>query len=110
MSLFSSIGTASTALQAFSTALAADQANVSNSTTPGYAAIRATVHPIGAASPDFSWTDSVELTSAASPQADALVRAASSQAADTQTAASQLEPVNQLFDITGTSGILAALN
>ena len=39
---------------------------------------------------------------------DALVRNASSQAAESQTQAAQLSPVNQLFDITGSSGILAA--
>jgi flagellar hook-associated protein 1 len=110
MSLFSSIATASTALQVFSSALGADQTNVSNSATPGFAAIRATVHPVGTLSSGFSGTDSVELSSTGSLQADALVQSASSQSAESQTAASQLEPVNQLFDITGSSGVLAALN
>ncbi|MDQ1469413.1 MAG: flagellar hook-associated protein 1 [Bryobacterales bacterium] len=110
MSLFSSIATASTALQAFSSALGADQTNVSNSATPGFAAIRATVRAIGTSSEGFSGTDSVELSSTGSPQADALVQSASSQSSESQTATGQLEPVNQLFDITGASGILAALN
>ena len=110
MSLFSSLSTASTALQAFGRALGADQTNVSNSATPGFAAVRATVRPIGYPSIGSSGLDSVQLSSTGSPQADAFVQTASSQAAASETTTSQLEPVNRLFDITGAGGILAALN
>jgi flagellar hook-associated protein 1 FlgK len=110
MSLFSSIQTASTALQVFSSALGADQANVSNSATPGYAALRATILPIGPSFSGIASADSVQLTSTGSAQADAIVQAASTEASASQTAANQLDSVNQLFDITGDSGILSALN
>jgi flagellar hook-associated protein 1 len=110
MSLFSSIQTASTALKAFSSALGADQANVSNSATSGYAAIRANILPIGSPASGVPVTDSVELSSTGSLQADAIVQSASSQSSNSATTNSLLEPVNQLFDITGSSGILAALN
>jgi flagellar hook-associated protein 1 FlgK len=110
MSLFSSIATASTALKVFSSALGTDQANVSNSATPGFAALRATIQPIGVSSPGFPVSDSVEVTSTGSLRADASVQSVSSQAAESQTSANQLESVNKLFDITGSSGILASLN
>jgi flagellar hook-associated protein 1 len=100
--------TASTALQVFSRALGAEQTNVSNASTPGFAAIRAAILPIGLGGSGSS-SDFVQLTSAGDARTDAAVQAASSQASSSQTAASQLAPVNQLFDITGTSGILAAL-
>jgi flagellar hook-associated protein 1 FlgK len=110
MSLFNSIDTASTALQVFSTALGADQLNVSNSATPGYAAVRANISPLGSSASGVSVADTVQLTSTGSLQADALVQAATSQSSESGASASQLEPVNQLFDITGATGILAALN
>jgi flagellar hook-associated protein 1 FlgK len=106
--LFSSLQTASTALQVFSRALGAEQTNVSNASTPGFAAIRAAILPIGLGGSGSS-SDFVQLTSAGDARTDAAVQAASSQASSSQTAASQLAPVNQLFDITGSSGILAAL-
>lgn len=110
MSLFSSIATASTALSVFSTALGADQTNVSNSATPGFAAVRANITPISDTSSGLPVTDSVSLSSSGSLQADAIVQSASSQSSESDTKAATLEPVNQLFDITGSSGILAALN
>jgi flagellar hook-associated protein 1 FlgK len=51
----------------------------------------------------------VEIQSTGSLHADALVQSASSQSSFSQTGADRLDPVNQLFDITGSSGILAAL-
>jgi flagellar hook-associated protein 1 FlgK len=91
-------------LSAFSQALGADQNNVSNSSTPGYAAVRAVIQPVGYGGSG----DSVVLQSTGSAQADAIVQAAGSQASDSQARAQQLGGVNQQFDITGTTGILAA--
>ncbi len=105
--LFPSLSTVSNALAAFSQSLAAEQNNISNSSTPGYAAVRAVIQPLGIGAGGES--DQVVLQSTGSTQADALVQAASSQASDSQTRAQQLEPVNQQFDITGSTGILAAL-
>jgi flagellar hook-associated protein 1 FlgK len=105
-SLLTSLQGASTALSAYSQALSADQLNVSNSSTPGYAAVKAIIQPVGFGS--GGGEDTVVLQSAGSAQADAIVQAASSQASDSQTQAQQLGTVNQQFDITGSTGILAA--
>jgi flagellar hook-associated protein FlgK len=62
MSLLTSLATASTALQAFSTALGVDQTNVSNVSTPGFAALRATIRPINPTHPGLdSSTGSVAI-------------------------------------------------
>jgi flagellar hook-associated protein 1 FlgK len=107
-SLFSSLQTASTALNVFSRALGTDQTNVANASTPGFAAQQTVISPIDL-SGDGASTDFVSVTSSSSSLADATVQAASSQASASQTQAQQLTPINQFFDITGTSGILAAL-
>jgi len=106
--LLSALQTASTALDVFSQALGVDQANVANVSTPGYAAQRANILPIDLSGNGASGSDFVTVSSSGNAFADATVQAASSQASESQTQASQLSPVNQLFDITGSSGILAA--
>jgi flagellar hook-associated protein 1 FlgK len=108
-SLFASLQTASTALDVFSRALGTDQANVANASTPGYAAQNATIQPIDLSGDGANVSDFVSISSNANAYADAAVQAASSQASASQTAVQQLTSVNALFDITGTSGILAAL-
>jgi len=104
--VLTSLQSVSNALAAFSQALGAEQSNISNSSTPGYAAVRAVIQPVGFGS--GGGTDNVVLQSTGSAQADAIVQAASSQASDSQTQAQQLTSVNQQFDITGSTGILAA--
>lgn len=105
-SLLSSLQGVSNALTAFNQALGAEQGNVSNSSTPGYAAVRAVIQPVGFGG--SGGADNVVLQSTGSAQADAIVQAATSQASDSQTRAQQLGSVNQQFDITGSTGILAA--
>jgi flagellar hook-associated protein 1 FlgK len=107
--LFSSLNTASTALDVFSRALGSDQLNVANASTPGYAAQRAVILPIDLNGDGAGRADYIALSSNSSSVADAVVQAASSQAAASQTRVQQLTPINQLFDIAGQSGILAAL-
>jgi flagellar hook-associated protein 1 len=104
--LLPSLQSVSNALGAFSQALGAEQSNVSNSSTPGYAAVRAVIQPVGFGT--GAGTDNVVLQSTGSAQADAVVQAATSQASDSQTQSQQLGSVNQQFDITGATGILAA--
>jgi flagellar hook-associated protein 1 FlgK len=104
--LISTLQGVSSAIAAFGQALGVEQSNVSNTATPGYAAMRAMIHPIGVTT--GSATDIVTLQSSGDLRADAIVQAATSQASNSQTTASQLDPVNQQFDITGSSGILAA--
>jgi flagellar hook-associated protein 1 FlgK len=106
--LFSALQTASSALSAFSQALGVDESNIANASTPGYAAQRANIVPFNAPGTNSNAADSVTVTSSGDVFADALVRAASSQAGASQTNVQQMTPVNQLFDITGQTGILAA--
>jgi flagellar hook-associated protein 1 FlgK len=106
INLFASLQGVSNALGAFSQALGAEQNNVSNSSTPGYAAVTPVIQPVGFGS--TAGRDTVVLQSTGNAQADAIVQAASSQASDSQTRAQQLGSINQQFDITGSTGILAA--
>ncbi len=106
--LFSALQTASTALEVFSKALGVDQSNVANISTPGYAAQKANIRPIDLTGNGTSNGDFITVSSSGNALADATVQAASSQASASQAQASQLSPVNQLFDITGSTGILAA--
>ena len=105
--LLTSLQGVSSALSAFTQALNADQLNVSNASTPGYAAVRAVINPMGF-SGSGSGSDSVVLQSTGNAQVDAIVQAASSQAANSQAQVAQLGAVNQQFSITGSTGILAA--
>jgi flagellar hook-associated protein 1 len=108
--LFSALQTASTALDVLSQALGVDQSNIANASTPGYVSQTANIPVIstsgtGAGSNDG---DFVTVSSTGNAFTDALVQTASSQAAASQTQATQLSPIDQLFDITGSTGILAA--
>jgi len=108
--LFASLQTSSTALEAFSQALGVDQSNIANASTPGYASQTANIQPIatfgnGAGS---NGGDFITVSSTGNAFSDAVVQAASSQASASSTQAAQLSPINQLFDITGSTGILAA--
>jgi flagellar hook-associated protein 1 FlgK len=106
--LFSSLHTASAALDAFTRALGVEQTNVSNASTPGYAARQASISPIDLSGDGGTVSDAITLSATPAGLADAAVRAASSQAAGSQTTSQFLSPINQLLDITGSSGILAA--
>lgn len=108
-SLFSALRTASTALDVFSRSMGNEEINVANASTPGYAALRTNISPIGSDGPPAGSLDYVQVTASGDAHADALVRAAFSQAGLSQTLAGQLTPVTQAFDITGASGVLAAL-
>ncbi len=84
--LFSALQNASTALGVFSQALGVDQSNVANASTPGYAAQKATISPIDL-SGDGTSVDFVSVSSSGNAFTDATVRAASSQASESQTQA-----------------------
>ncbi len=105
--LFSSLRTASSALEVFSQALSANQRNVANISTAGFASQTVSIQSLGALGE--SGGDVVQLTSNASSFSDASVRAANSRASESQTHTRHLTPVNDLFDITGATGIQAAL-
>jgi len=109
--LFAALQTASSALGVVSQALGVEESNIANASTPGYASQRANIVPIDAFG-NYDTTgdggDVVTVTSSGNAFADAAVQAATSQAGASQTQVSQLTPVDQLFDITGSTGILAA--
>ncbi len=106
--LFSALETASNGLDVYSQALGVNETNIANASTAGYAAQRANIVPLNTPGNDSSAADTVTVTSSGDAFADALVRAASSQASASQTNVEQLTPINQQFDITGQTGILAA--
>lgn len=108
--LLSALQTASSALDVFSQALGVDESNIANASTPGYAAQQANITPIDPLGDPNAGNeaDTVTVTSTGNAFADAMVQTASSQASASQTSVAQLTPINQLFDITGSTGILAA--
>ena len=107
--LFSALTSSGGALNVYSRALSAEQQNVANASTPGYAVQNVSIEPVGIPGNGAGGSDSVQITSPNATFADAQVRAASAQASESQTQVNTLTPVDQQFDITGTSGILAAL-
>ncbi len=107
--LFTSLNTATTALDALTQALGVAQDNIANASTPGYVSQNVSINAIDPSGSGSSSGDLVTVSSTGNAFTDAVVRSATSQASQDQTEASQLSPINQLFDITGTSGILAAL-
>lgn len=104
-SVFAALSAVGNTLSLYNQALAADQSNIANASTPGYAVQNVSIvaGQVGAG------IDTIALRAPDATSADAAVRAASSQSSFDQTTTSQLTPVNGLFDITGSSGILAAL-
>jgi flagellar hook-associated protein 1 FlgK len=107
VSLLSTLGNASTALQVFSRAIDIEGGNVANAATPGYAAVRATIRPIGDLGGSLG-SDYVSVSSAADARGDSRAQAAASDASYSQARVELLEPLNGLFDITGATGLLAA--
>ena len=107
--IFSALHSASAALSAFSDALGVEQENIANASTPGYAAQRVSMNAIDPFGGGKTNGDYITVTSSGNALTDAVVRSATSQASQSQTTAAQLSPINQLFDITGSTGILAAL-
>ncbi len=107
MSLISALRTASASLNVFSRAIDIEGGNVANAATPGYAAVRSSIQPIGtgAAVPG---SDYISISSAGDFHADARVQAATSEAAWSQSRTESLSSIQELFDITGGSGLLAA--
>ena len=104
--LFHALQTTSNTLAAFSRSIEIEGQNISNASSPGWAALRVSVRPEGV--PGGSY-DVVDVTSSRDFRADAVVRSATSQSSFSQTSSAQVSPVNRLFDITGATGILAAL-
>ena len=107
MSLISALHNASASLDVFSRAIDIEGGNVANAATPGYAALRSSIQPIGTGGPEIG-SDYIILSSSGDFHADARVQAATSDASWSQGRVTALTPINGLFDITGSSGLLAA--
>ncbi|MDQ6666038.1 MAG: flagellar hook-associated protein FlgK [Acidobacteriota bacterium] len=111
-SLFASLGSSTGTLTAFERVLDVTQNNVSNASTPGYAAQRATLE---AQSLDPSQgfpggVASVEITSTRDQYADRSVRGQVSSLGYAQQQTTSLTGIQSNFDITGQSGIPGALS
>lgn len=107
MSLISALHTASASLNVFSRAIDIEGGNVANAATPGYAAVRSSIQPIGTGAAVIG-SDYISVSSAGDFRADARVQAAMSEAAWSQRRTASLSSIQELFDITGSSGLLAA--
>ena len=105
--IFQTLQTTSNTLEAFSRAIETEGLNVANASSPGWAALRVSVRPSGTSGADSR--DVVDISSTSDARADAVVRRATAEASYSGTSYSAISPVNQLFDITGTTGVLAAL-
>lgn len=104
--LFSALSTSSAALQVFSKALGVSQENVANSATAGYAARR--IRITDGSSGTVSSADRVSITTASDGYSDAIVRHSSSGSGEADSQVQVLNSLNQLLDITGNTGVLAA--
>ena len=104
--IFTALHTSASALAVFSQSLGAEQQNVTNSATAGYAAKRVRVTDSGVGG--ITASDTVAISSSSDTYADALVRNSSSEAGAAASQSEVLGGLNQLFDITGNSGVLAA--
>jgi flagellar hook-associated protein 1 len=112
MSLFSMLGSASNTLQVIERALTVTQNNVANSSTPGYARQVATFEalPFGQGNGDLGGVASGPVQSTRDEYTEESVRSATSQLGSYQQQVNSLTPLQNYFDITGQSGIPAALS
>lgn len=105
--IFSALHTSASALNVFTQSLTAEKQNVTNSATAGYAAKRVRITNTGVGG-SIAPGDSVSIQSSSDTYADAIVRNASSDAGSASAQSQTLSGLNQLFDITGNTGVLAA--
>jgi flagellar hook-associated protein 1 FlgK len=112
MSLFSALSSASNALAAFQSALTVTQNNVNNASTPGYVTQTQTFDALSFV-PGTGATGGVEAGAVVSSRdqfAEQNVRSATSQLGNFEQQVQSLTPLQGQFDISGNSGIPAALN
>lgn len=113
MSLFASLTSASNALSVFNNALTVTQNNVSNASTAGYVEQTPTFEANqfdGDGSTEAGGVSSGPLQSARNLFAEQSVRDSSSQLGYYQQQVQSLTPLSDQFDLTGDSGIPAALS
>lgn len=112
MSLFASLTSASNALSVFEHALTVTQNNVANASTSGYADQTSTfeANQFLAGTSEVGGVSSGPVQSARNSYAEENVRTNTSQLGYYQEQAQVLTPLNNQFDISGSTGIPAALS
>lgn len=110
--LFGSLNSSLQALKAFETALQVSQNNVSNASTPGYArqTIELEAEPFNITQGLTGGVKAGAVQSTDNIYADQAVRDQLSQQANYNTQNNALGVIQSLFDVTGQSGVIGALN
>ncbi len=110
--LFSGLNSSLDALRAFDTALQVSQNNVSNSSTPGYARQVATLEslPFDLAAGSGGGVQSGPTQSTQNEYADQAVRTQYSLQGNYSAQSNALASIQSLFDVTGQTGVIGALN
>src|SRR5580658_6958549 len=111
-SLFGTLNSSLDAIEAFQTALNVSQNNVSNASTPGYAAQVANLEALPF-DPSSGLTGGVEAGPPQSTQDEYVNQAVNSQVAQQGNFSAQssaLGSIQDLFDVSGQTGVVGALN
>jgi flagellar hook-associated protein 1 len=110
--LFGALDSSLSAMEALQNALDVAQNNVSNASTPGYAAERATftASPFDPSGGLDGGVNAGPTQSTDSHFADAAVQSENSALGNYTAQSTALESIQQLFDVTGQTGVLGALN
>lgn len=111
-SLFASLSTASNALDVMSQAIGVVQNNVSNASTDGYVTqtLNMSASPFDASGNLWGGVQVSGVSSSRNQYAEQAVWSANEQAGQSSAQASSLNSLQQYFDVSGTSGIPAALS
>ena len=111
-SLFAAMGTASNALDVLENAIGVVQNNVTNASTPGYVTqtLQLTASPFDLANGLVGGVESGNVESARNTFAEKNVWAANQQVGMATQQSSNLQALQQIFDVSGTSGIPGALS
>lgn len=111
-SLFAALGTATNALDALEKAIGVVQNNVANANTPGYVTQTPTflARPFDPAGNVWGGVESGAVQSARDVYSEQAVWSASQRAGSASQQASSLAALESVFDVSGTSGIPAALS
>lgn len=112
MSLFSMLGSAANTMTVFQNAMAVTQNNVENASTAGYAEQVSTFEamPFSGGNGNLGGVKSGPVEDTRSEYAEASVRNASTELGSYQQQVDSLTPLQSYFDVTGKSGVPAALS
>ena len=112
MSLFSLLGSSANAMSVLENALTVTQNNVANASTPGYAkqVVSFEALPFDEATGDLGGVRNGPVQSTRDEYVEQSVRDATSQLGTYQQQVNSLKPLESYFDITGQSGVPAALS